>query len=163
MISNMEVPIQATKLAGGEGSQRTDTQSANSPKLITPLEFQQAEEIERLEKTVTDLKKKNVKKLTGTVDRLLKKIENGELNTHMTKHSEKPLGTSADYSHRNQKMEKSPRKHTQPNEWGRTIKQKIFLACRIWKWGSKRESQPVLIEKTSAWRKWTTYQKPNSW
>ena len=61
MNSNMGVPNQAMKVAGEEGSQRTDTQSANSPKLTTPLEFHQAEENKRLEKTVTDLKE-NVKK-----------------------------------------------------------------------------------------------------
>ena len=107
MNSNMEVPNQATKIAGGEGSQITDTQPANSPKLTTPLEFHQAEEIKRLENTVADLKE-NLKELTGTVRQLLKKIENCEPNSHRTKNSEKPLGTSADYSHRNQKNRKAP-------------------------------------------------------
>ena len=53
----MEVLNQATKVAGEEGSQRTDTQSANSPKLTTPLEFHKVEESKRLENTVTELKK----------------------------------------------------------------------------------------------------------
>ena len=56
MDYNMEVLNQATKVAGEEGSQGTDTQSANSPKVTTLLEFHQAEEIERLINTVTDLK-----------------------------------------------------------------------------------------------------------
>ena len=60
MNSNMKAPNQATKVAGEEGSQGTDTQSANSPKVTTLLEFHQAEEIERLENTITDLKE-NVK------------------------------------------------------------------------------------------------------
>ena len=102
----MEVLYQATKVAGKEGSQRTDTQPANSPKLTTPLEFHQAEENKRLENTVTDLKE-NIKELIGTVHQLLKKIENGEPNSHRTKNSEKPLGTSADYSHWNQKNRKA--------------------------------------------------------
>ena len=95
----MEVPNQAAKVAGGEGSQRTDTQSAKSPKLTTLFEFNQAEEIKILGNTVTD-REENAKVLTGTVHQLLKKIENCEPNSHRTKNSKKTLGTSADYSHR---------------------------------------------------------------
>ena len=103
----MEVPNQVLKVAGGEGSQRTDTQSANSPLLTTPLEFHQAKEIKRLENTVTDLIE-NVKELTGTVHQLLKKTDNGEPNYHRTKKQRKTLGTSADNSHRNKKNRKDP-------------------------------------------------------
>ena len=89
MSSSMEVPNKATKIAGGEGSQITDTQPANSPKLTSPLEFHKAEEIKILESTVTELKQ-NVKELTGTVQHPIKKIENGEPNFRRTKNSKKP-------------------------------------------------------------------------
>ena len=107
MNSNMEIPNHATKVAGAEGSQRTDIQPANSSKLTTPLEIHKAEEIKRLENNVTDLKE-NVKELTGTVHQLVNKIENGEPYSHRTKNCEKPLGISADYSHRNKKNRNAP-------------------------------------------------------
>lgn len=86
---------------------KAHTQSANSPKLATSLEFHHEKEIKRLENTVIDLKE-NVKEFIGSVYRLLEKIENGEPNSHRTKNSGKPLGTSANYSHWNKKKLKNP-------------------------------------------------------